>query len=179
MKSQVLLRKIHHWGSLFIMLPVALVISTGLLLILKKQIDWVQPPTVAGSEQTAIPVLTIEELFEAAQSVEELELNSWQELSRVDFKPGKGTVKFVAANNWEAQVDTSTGEVLQVAYRRSDVIEALHDGSFFAGWAKLYIFFPSGMILLVMWGTGVYLFVLTRWKRAAKSKKKSTINRTG
>jgi uncharacterized iron-regulated membrane protein len=39
MKLQVLNRKIHYWASIIIALPVLLVLSTGLLLLLKKQIS--------------------------------------------------------------------------------------------------------------------------------------------
>ena len=170
MKTQTLLRKIHHWGSVLIMLQMGLVIGAGLLLILKKEIDWVQPATAKGVARADVPVKTMDELFRAAKSVEELELTEWSELTRVDFKPGKGVVKFVAPNNWEAQIDTATGEVLQVAFRRSDIIEALHDGSFFADWVKLYVFFPSGLVLLVLWATGIYLFFLPHLKRATKKK---------
>lgn len=172
MKAQSLLRKIHHWGSLVIMLQMGLVIGAGLLLIVKKQVEWVQPPTASGVAREDVPVMTIEALFHTAQGIEKLELRSWSELSRVDFKPGKGVVKFVAPNNWEAQMDTATGEVLQVAYRRSDIIESLHDGSFFADWVKLYVFFPTGLILLVLWGTGIYLFFLPHIKRAQKAREK-------
>ena len=101
MKTQALLRKIHHWGSLCIMLQMGLVICAGLLLILKKEIDWVQPPTAKGVARTDVPIKTMDELFLAAQNVEELELRDWSELSRVDFKPDKGVVKFVAPNNWK------------------------------------------------------------------------------
>jgi uncharacterized iron-regulated membrane protein len=155
------------------MLQMGLVIGAGLLLILKKEIDWVQPPTMKGVARTDIPVKTVDELFRIAQGIEELELQDWSELSRADFKPDKGVVKFVAPNNWEAQIDTATGEILQVKFRRSDIIEALHDGSFFADWVKLYIFFPSGVILLILWGTGIYLFILPHWKNAKKRRKKS------
>jgi len=173
MKTQVLLRKIHHWGSLFIMVQIGLVIGAGLLLSLKKEINWVQPPTIKGSARADVPVQSMQALFDTARSVEELELNDWNALERVDFKPGKGVVKFVAPNNWEAQIDTATGEVLQVAYRRSDIIEKLHDGSFFAEWVKLYVFFPSGVVLLVLWGTGIYMFFLPHLKRASKKRKKA------
>jgi uncharacterized iron-regulated membrane protein len=172
MKTQVLLRQIHHWGSLFVMVQMGLVISAGLLLLLKKEIDWVQPPTIKGEDTSNTPAQTMEDLFDAAKGVEELELTHWRELSRVDFKPGKGVAKFVSKNYWEAQIDTSSGEVLQVAYRRSDIIEALHDGSFFADWVKLYVFFPTGVVLLVLWGTGVYLFFLPHVKRTTKKHKK-------
>ena len=113
-----------------------------------------------------------EDLFIAAQGVPELELESWADLERVDVKAGKGIVKFVAANNWEAQIDTDTGEVLQVAFRRSDIIEKLHDGSFFASWVKRFIFLPVGIVLLVMWGTGIYLFILPHWKRYQKKQRR-------
>ena len=174
MKAQVLLRKIHHWGSAIIMLQMGIVIGAGVILQLKKEIDWIQPSTMRGSAPSDIPAKTMEELFVAAQQVEELELESWPDLSRVDFKPDKGVVKFVAANNWEAQIDASTGEPLQIAFRRSDIIESIHDGSFFADWVKLYIFFPSALILLVLWATGIYLFFLPhvkQWQKNNRAKK--------
>lgn len=154
------------------MVQMGLVIGAGLLLSLKKEIEWIQPSTVKGAAPDAVPARTMEELFAIASNVSELEITDWRDLSRVDVKPGKGSVKFVAANNWEAQIDTETGAVLQVAYRRSDIIEALHDGSFFADWVKLYIFFPSGVILLILWGTGIYLFFLPHVKKARKRTRK-------
>lgn len=155
------------------MLQMGLIIGAGLLLQLKKEIDWIQPPTINGAAPTSIPTQTMEDLFAAAQSAVELELTDWRDLSRVDLKPDKGIVKFVAANNWEAQIDTATGEVLQIAYRRSDIIESLHDGSFFADWVKLYVFFPSALILLTLWGTGVYLFFLPHVKQWRKANRKA------
>ncbi len=155
------------------MLQMGLIIGAGLLLQLKKEIDWVQPPTLNGSAPAAVPAQSVEDLLAAAQSASELELTDWRDISRVDFKPGKGIVKFVAANNWEAQIDTATGEVLQIAYRRSDIIESLHDGSFFADWVKLYVFFPSALILLTLWGTGVYLFFLPHVKQWRKANRKA------
>jgi hypothetical protein len=41
--------------------------------------------------------------------------------------------------------------VLQTAYRRSDSIESVHAGSFFAGhWTKLGLFLPAGIVLLLL-----------------------------
>ena len=51
--------------------------------------------------------------------------------------------------------------MLQTAYRRSDLIESIHDGSFFAGdWTKLGLFLPSGIALLLLWLTGLWMFWL-------------------
>ncbi len=154
------------------MLPLGLVIASGLLLMVKKDFSWIQPPTAIGASPAAVPEQGFDELFEVAQGIGELQLESWKDLDRVDVKPGKGIVKFVAANRWEAQIDTETGEVLQVAYRRSDLIESLHDGSFFADEVKRWVFLPSGIVLLVLWGTGIYLFFLPHAKRHAKARGK-------
>ena len=80
-----------------------------------------------------------------------------------------GIAKLRGNSGWEVQVDTSTSEVLKVAYRRSDIIEQIHDGSFFADWIKLYVFLPTGILLIIMWGTGGYLFLLPRIAKARKS----------
>ncbi len=170
MKLNMLLRKIHYWGALFIMLQMGLIIGAGLLLMLKKEIAWIQPPTQKGIERLDVPVLPLEQLFDIAHSVPQLQVTSWEELSRADIKPSKGIAKFVGKNNWEVQIDTHSGEILQIAFRRSDIIESLHDGSYFADWVKLYIFFPSGIILFILWGTGIYLFFLPRIKRARKAR---------
>ena len=64
------------------------------------------------------------------------------------------------------QVDLGTGEVLQVAYRRSDLIESIHDGSFFGGdWTKLGLFLPTGVTLLLLWFGGIWMFWVPFWAK--------------
>ena len=171
MKIRVLLRKVHHWGSIVIAVPLLVMIGAGLLLMLKKEVSWIQPPTQHGIS-AEIPALSFEELFAAAQNVEEAGLRRWSDLARVDVKSDKGVIKFVGENRWEVQVDTATADVLQVAYRRSDLIESIHDGSFFAEWTKLYLFLPAGIVLLLLWGTGLYLFFLPHVKNYQKRRTK-------
>jgi hypothetical protein len=72
------------------------------------------------------------------------------------------------------QVDLQTGEVLQVAYRRSDLIESLHDGSWFHDRAKLWVFLPVAVVVLGLWGTGIYLFFLPY---AVRRSRRATHNR--
>ena len=69
-------------------------------------------------------------------------------------------LKVRCKNRWEVQLDAATGDILQVAFRRSDLIESIHDGSFFGNRAKLGVFLPTAIVLVVLWGTGVYLFFL-------------------
>ncbi len=172
MRLRIALRKIHHWASVVLALPLVIMIGAGILLMLKKESAWIQPPTASGVERTDVPRADFQTLFDAARSVPQAQIDHWSDLERVDVKPGKGIVKFVAANNWEVQVDTHTGDVVQVAYRRSDIIESIHDGSFFASWAKLYVFLPTGLLLFVMWATGLYLFALPHLKNAEKKRRR-------
>jgi len=171
MRAQMLFRKIHHWGSFLIALPLIIMIGAGILLMIKKEVEWIQPSSQKGTERKAVPMASMQDLFDAARTVEIAGFTSWDQLARADLKPGKGIIKFVSTTNWEVQIDTHTARVLHVAKRRSDVIELIHDGSYFAGWMKLGLFLPVGVILFILWLTGVYLFVLTEYKRAKKRRK--------
>jgi uncharacterized iron-regulated membrane protein len=166
MRVQVLNRKVHYWASAVIALPLLLVVGSGLLLQLKKQLPWVQPAEQRGSGK--VPRIGPERMLEACRGVPEAEVREWADIARVDIRPSRGLVKVTAANGWELQLDAGTGEVLQSAYRRSDLIESLHDGSYFGDGVKLGVFLPAGLGLLLLWGTGVYLFWLpigVKWRR--------------
>ncbi len=154
----------HRWGSILIGIPLLVVILTGVLLQVKKQLTWVQPPTIRGVEKT--PTLAWEQLLESVKKVPEAGVQSWEDVDRIDVRVGHGVAKVQSKNSWEVQVDLANGSVLQVAYRRSDWIEAMHDGSWFGGdFAKLGIFLPSAIVLLGLWITGIYLFFMPILKR--------------
>jgi len=162
-------RKVHYWGALACSLPVLIIICTGLLLILRKEIAWVQPPTQKGI--TNVPELSFQKIFDIAQTVEQAELKNWSDISRLDVRPSKGMVKVRCANNWEIQIDNKTAEILQIAYRRSGIIESIHEGSFFSSKVQYGIYLPSAIILLVLWITGIYLFIRPLLVKAKKKKK--------
>ena len=164
-------RKLHRWGSIAACVPILIVIATGLLLQFKKDNDWIQPSSQKGVGGD--PTLTFEEILEVTKTVPEAEVARWDDIDRLDVRPGKGMVKVRCENRWEVQIDTATGEVLQVAYRRSDLIESMHDGSFFHEHAKLWIFLPSGVILLGLWLTGMYLWILPKWAKSAGRKRRA------
>ena len=74
----------------------------------------------------------------AALRAPDMNVKTWEDINRLNVRPGRGVVKAWLMNGYEVQVDLGTGRVLQTAYRRSDLIESIHDGSFFAGdWTKL------------------------------------------
>ena len=76
-------------------------------------------------------------------------------------------------NRYEVQIDTETAEILQVAFRRSDLIESIHDGSFFNEHFKLWVFLPAGIVLALLLVTGIHLFFLpylARRKRVGRGR---------
>jgi len=151
-------RKLHRWGAIICAAPLLLVVITGLLLQVKKQVPWVQPATAKGSGKE--PSVSMAEVLSAAKSVPEAEIAGWGDIDRLDVRPGKGVIKIRSNNRWEIQIDAASAEILQVKFRRSDFIESLHDGSWFHDGAKLWVFFPNGLILLALWITGIYLWLL-------------------
>jgi uncharacterized iron-regulated membrane protein len=173
MSFSFLTRRIHRWGAIAVGLPLMLVIGSGLLLQVKKQFPWVQP----AEQRTAVPTPSVpwDVILAAAKAMPEAGVNGWEDIDRLDVRPGKGILKVITTSRWEAQLALADGAVLQVAYRRSDLIEQLHDGSFFGDTAKLAVFLPSGMVLFALWLTGLYLWVLpwlTKRKRARLQQQK-------
>lgn len=151
-------RKLHRVGALISALPVLVVVVSGLVLQLKKDWSWVQPPTQRGSTQEL--ALSWDQILTATADVEQAGIQSWADVDRLDVRPGKGMLKVRGKNRWEVQIDAVTAEVLSVEYRRSDLIESIHDGSFFGDPTKLWVFLPSAVILFGLWISGVYLWLL-------------------
>jgi hypothetical protein len=119
------------------------------------------------------PGLTLAAILEAAGTVPEAGIRDWSDIDRLDIQPKRGLVKVQAKNRWEVQLDLETRQVLHCAERRSDWIEALHDGSWFHDKAKYWIFLPTAVIVLGLWITGMYLFFLpwaVKWSRSRREK---------
>jgi uncharacterized iron-regulated membrane protein len=157
MKPVLLNRKLHYWISIAVALPVLVIIVTGLLLQVKKKSAWIQPPEVSGSRGE--PAVSFARILEASQGVPEAGVKEWKDIRRIDVRPDKGMLKVSTRNNWEIQIDAVSGTVLQSAYRRSDLIESMHDGSWFHDAVKTWIFLPAGAALLLLWLSGMYLFI--------------------
>jgi len=166
MKFSQLNRVVHRWGSILVLIPTGVIILSGIALQLKKQSAWIQPSTQNGSGTQLS--LSFDQVLAAVQAVPVAQVETWDDVERLDVRPGKGMLKVRCQNRWEVQLDAKTGDVLQVAYRRSDLIESLHDGSFFHDRVKLWVFLPSALVLGVLWVTGIYLFLLpysAKWKK--------------
>ena len=118
-------RKTHYWGSFIVLLPVLIIIVTGIFLQLKKDVVWIQPETTTGQISND-PSISFEQILDIAKTIKEAEISSWEDIDRLDVRIGKGIVKVRSNNRWEIQIDTHSGEVTQVEYRRSELIEQFY-----------------------------------------------------
>jgi len=155
-------RKIHR--ILGLVLATFLLISavTGLLLGWKKDANWIQPPTQKGQTQSLenwLPLPDLQSKAVAALKSARPDLSDY-ELDRMDVRPSKGMAKMLfTEQNMEVQIDGVNGEVLSVARRHSDWIEALHDGSIisdFFKWCSMN-FLGIGLVILLSSGTWLWL----------------------
>ena len=156
-------RKVHKWGSILVLIPLILVLITGILLLLRKEIPAIQPPTQAGISQS--PSLAFNKVLAISKTVSEAQINDWQDVDRLDVRPAKGVIKVRSKNSWEIQLDAQTGNIMQVAYRRSDWLESLHDGTYFHKSANLWLILPCAIVLLILWVTGLYLFIYPYFRK--------------
>lgn len=157
MRAGYLNRKIHYWLSLWLALPMALIAVTGLLLQFKKSLSWVQP--AEHRRELQLPLAEWPQLLRAAKADTTLGVGGWDDVDRVELRPSKGLIKLITTKGKEAQFDAGSGTLLQVAVRRSDAIEALHDGSWFGDWVKFGWFATSAFGLFLATLSGIWLFV--------------------
>jgi len=156
-------RTLHKWISIVIAIPLLVIFITGVLLLVKKEFSVLQPPTMKGQEQ--IPTIAFNQILTIVQSVKDVQVNSWQDIDRLDVRPNKGVIKIRTNNRLEIQLDASSGKVLHVAQRNSDLIESIHDGTFFEKNANLWLMLPVAIASIIMLITGVIMFLLPYLKK--------------
>jgi uncharacterized iron-regulated membrane protein len=87
----------------------------------------------------------------------------------LDPGPGKRVFKVRSKkNNAEMQIDATTGDILSIAKRRSDLIEALHDGSFFGDFVHTFMMPMMAAVTVYLTLTGLYMWLAPIIKRRTK-----------
>ena len=152
-------------------MPLLLVLVSGMFLLLKKDVNWIQPPSISGVN-VGTPQINHEDMLLAVTSVEQARGLIWSDFERIDYQTDGGMVKFITKDDWEIQLDTANADILSVKLRRSDFFEKLHDGTYFGDWMKYYVLIPSAVFLLTLWMTGLYMFIYPYIKKAFKRRKR-------
>lgn len=175
MKHYKFFRTTHRWAGIIFLVAFLNIAVTGLLLLEKKKFSWIQPETKQGAPGTADAFITNQQLFETVLSQNHQDFQTLDDIDRVDFRPGKRIFKVRSRKNYsEIQVDATTGEVLSVARRNSDLIESLHDGSFFGSVVYQFIMPVVAAITIYLTLTGLYLWLAPALKRRAKQGTQSS-----
>ena len=160
---------IHKWAGLILALALAMLAVTGFLLLVKKDFASLQPPTISGHQGAAERFVTLQDLFKSVFAHGHPDFKSLADIDRIDFRPGKRVHKIRSVHNHrEMQVDAVTGKVLVVDWRPSDLLESIHDGSFFGDIVHDVLMPVVAFGLLLMVGTGLYLWIVPtarKWRR--------------
>lgn len=124
-------RSIHRLLGISLFVFFMIIAITGALLGWKKDLAWMQSKTVTGTSQSLSNWMSIESLTRVAQ---EYMVKEHPELSptvdRIDVRPRKGIVKISFTEHYHGlQIDGATGMILLDEYRRADLVENIHDGS--------------------------------------------------
>ncbi|MCK4999401.1 MAG: PepSY domain-containing protein [Anaerohalosphaera sp.] len=170
MNSYKLFRVTHKWFGIIFAVVLLNVSVTGILLLEKKNFDWLQPPTQKGQTGNVEDFITQQQLFKAVFEQGHVDFKGIDDIDRVDFRPGKRVHKVQSIhNNSEIQVDAVSGKVLSVSVRRSDLIESLHDGSWFGNWVNAILLPATAIVCIFLTVTGLLLWLIpTRKKIAAR-----------
>ncbi|NQT03003.1 MAG: PepSY domain-containing protein [Planctomycetes bacterium] len=166
MKMSKLARKTHKWLGIVLSIILCNISVTGLLLLEKKEFEWIQPSTCTGTEGTINDFITMQKVFDVAfaqgyESFQDLEC-----IDRVDFRPDERVFKVRSRKNYmEMQIDAVSGAVLNISTRRSDLYENLHDGSFFGQIMHGKLMPIVAVANLTLIATGFYLWLSPKLKR--------------
>lgn len=162
-------RKVHRATGATLFIFFFIISITGILLGLKNNSNGlILPKTTVGTTSNLENWLTINELHNKATSIlkDSISNSISLELNRIDIRKNKGIVKFVFKEHpWEVQLDGSTGKLLQLKKRNSDIIESIHDGSIFDAYFntsknQIKVIYTSilGLSLLLFTITGFWLW---------------------
>jgi hypothetical protein len=172
-------RKIHRLTGIALFVLFLIVAFSGLLLGWKKNSKgYILPESQRG-------ISTDLSEWMAMDSLRTLAINTLRdsvagtidtELDRIDARPDRGMLKFTFTQHyWEVQLDASTGAVLSVGLRRSDFLEALHDGSILdrilkldGGYLKLIYTTLMSLALITFSLTGFWLWYGPKLMRKRK-----------
>ena len=169
MKFYKLVRNTHKWVSVLLSAAFINMAVTGFLLLVKKKYDWIQPPTREDAKGNAGDFINIQQLFEIVLNQGHEDFKSYADIDRIDFRPNKRVYKVQSKyNHSEIQVGAVTGAVLSEDQRLSDMLEDIHDGSFFG--ARVHDWFMPLMAfsLFFLSISGIYLWLQPRIRKRLK-----------
>lgn len=171
-------RSLHRWIGAVSGVLLLLIAVTGFLLATKKTTDWIRPFERKGTPVESLEqVVNLDQAAQAALALDLPMLQSVKDIDRIDYRPKSNVFKVVSKTGYkEVQVDGATGQVLNVAQRNDQLIEKLHDFSWFHDAAHMYGLPVVALFLvfLAASGIGIFFVPIIRRRKFQKQKKSGT-----
>ena len=170
------LRSLHRWIGFVACLFLALISTTGFFLALKGQFAFMRPPVMPTSElESAKAILPLADVLQIAFDAGQHELDELKDVDRVDFRPGDNVFKVVSKTGYrEIQVDGTRGTIVSNAKRNDQLMEDLHDMSYFAEATHEFVLPAVAVMLFLLSTSGIVIFsvpIVRRWRfQRLKSK---------
>ena len=162
----------HKWAGIILSVVFINMAVTGLLLLVKKKFEWIQPATRQGAAGNPGDFISVEQLFDVVLDQGHADFQSPEDIDRIDFRPGQRVHKVQSVHNHsEIQVDAVTGEILYSGPRRSDMLEGIHDGSFFGKAIHDWLMPAAAGGLFFMTGSGLYLWLSTYFRKKRQKRR--------
>lgn len=176
-------RKLHRITGVLLMVFIIVVSVSGLLLAWKKNSNnLLQPATQKAPNRNIEQWLPVWQLKNLAQRFisDSTNQNLSAEIKRMDIRPEKGIVKVTFTQHfWELQLEGTTGKARSFAFRYSDFIEAVHDGSILdiwleneSGYIKVLYSSSLGLALCFFCLSGFWIWFGPKWLRKQKRERK-------
>jgi len=143
--------RVLAWG---VVLPAFVTLTTGIVLLVRQDFEWLQPKSKQGSVRE-LPSLPVQGALKRVEELAAAHFQAGAKLNSIEIRPSKGTYVFRLSDGFEVQLDGKTGELLGSGVRRASWLIELHQGSWFHPLAMKWIFLPSGLALLGLWFTGL------------------------
>ena len=171
MRAYKVFWEVHKWVGIVLAVVLINASVSGLLLLEKKQYEWIQPATRTGQEGSAAEFISMQEMLDTVFACGHPDFVDVESIDRVDFRPGNRVYKVQSrTRHAEIQVDAITGDVLHIARRRSDLLEAIHDGSFFGEWLHGKVMPCVAVANIVLALSGLYLWLGPKFKRKRRAQ---------
>ncbi len=147
------IRKPHRIVAVSILLPLAVMSTTGLMLLMRNQVEWIQPSTVSAEVKPG-QMLSPEHVLKLAGAG----------VDQIIYRPGKNNISVRMVDGMEAQYHSQTGELLKNAPRRSGFLIELHQGSWMGPIGQYGIHLMSGLGLVFLLISGMMIWPFGRKK---------------
>lgn len=171
-------RKVHRTTGALLFIFFFFVSISGLLLGWKKHSGGlILPETQKGKSIILHEWMSLDALSLRASAYLKAHTDGTlsSEIDRIDVRQSDGILKFTFKGHYqEVQLDGLSGELLSINVRYSDLIEAIHDGSYIdnllgtEGWFKLFYTSIMGIALLIFTITGFWLWYGPKRMRARR-----------